>query len=380
MVKQILLERENILKKILIGYISYGEDNGITRYLLDVARMLSREGIQVDFLASALENDVKQKLQSEGFTLYEIASLKHPLRHYRQIKRICADGTYDAAYFNISEALNCLGIMAAKHSGIRKIIVHSHSGGINKRNILIRNLRYLFHLLGKYGVIPFCATDFYACSSNAGEWLFPQFIIKSTSFYIINNAVDLSKFHFDQEIRSNVRQEMNVGERKVVGYIGGFTYAKNYLFMVEIAKELVKNSEIEFWCIGGGYDCLVQEARDSIAKSEYQERIRMLGVRSDVSDLMQAMDALVLPSLFEGMPFVAIEAQATGLAVFLSQRISREAKVTKHAYFLDIDDSAKEWASFIQDHLEYQRVQTDIEGFDLNTQQLRLKEILMKEQ
>ena len=117
------------MRRILIGYLLDGKTGGIDRYLINLLDVLKDAGAKVDFLTPRLNVDLRNELQEKGVELYEIDSLKHPLRQYKQTRAILREGAYDTAYFNISEAFNCIGILAAAKEKIPNIIVHSHSSG-----------------------------------------------------------------------------------------------------------------------------------------------------------------------------------------------------------------------------------------------------------
>ncbi len=342
------------MKKILIGYLIDGKSSGIDKYLLNVIRQIRDQDVKIDCLTNKMDPDLQKLLQEQGVGLFEIPNLKHPGNQLKRTREIIRQGKYDVAYFNISEAFNCIGAMAAHKEQVPCVAVHSHSSGVNERNDTKRKIRVFCHNVMKRFVLKRCATDFYACSEKAGEWLFPESVVRGTHFHVINNAVDVDKFGFDPEIREKKRKELGVSDKLVVGQIGFHGYQKNPEFVIAIAEELKKiNPNSVVWMIGTGDET---DSLHAMAKEKnLGDHLRFLGVRSDVNELTQAMDLFVLPSRFEGLPIVAIEAQMSGLKVLLSDTISGETALSDRCIFLSIQDSAAKWAERIQKESNYDR-------------------------
>lgn len=217
-----------------------------------------------------------------------------------------------------------------------------------------RKARVLCHSVMKWFVLGHCATDFYACSKKAGEWLFPKSVVCGSNFHVINNAVDVEKFKYNLKIREMKRKEFDVSDKLVVGQIGFHGYQKNSEFVIEIAEKLKKiNPKCVVWMIGTGDES--EKLRVLAKEKNLGENLRFLGIRSDVNELIQAMDIFLLPSRFEGLPIVAIEAQISGLKVLLSDTISSETALSDRCIFMSIRDSADKWAECIQKESNYER-------------------------
>ena len=346
------------MRRILIGYLLDGKTGGIDRYLINLLDVLKDAGAKVDFLTPRLNVDLRNELQEKGVELYEIDSLKHPLRQYKQTRAILREGAYDTAYFNISEAFNCIGILAAAKEKIPNIIVHSHSSGNSDTEWWKRNLKRCLHELAKHLFMGNKATEYIACSKKAGEWMYPQKITESEIFQVLNNAIQVEKFFYDPQLREKKRCELKLENRIVVGHVGSFCYAKNMGFLIDIVNELRKmEPAVILLSIGGGEE--FEYIQKKVEKLNLQEHVCFLGNRDDVPELLQAMDLFVLPSRFEGLPIVAIEAQVSGLKVVLSNTISEETALSEKCIFCDIHSSAKEWAQVILKNLNYFREQTD---------------------
>lgn len=191
--------------------------------------------------------------------------------------------------------------------------------------------------------IRFIADSYFACSLNAGEWLFGKKICSSDKFYLLNNSIDASKFRYSEEIRKKIRNQFQLDNRVVIGNISRFNPQKNHEFLIEIFKEIHKKEKnAVLLLVGDGED------RKKIEKKVFdfgiEENVHFLGVRSDIEKILQALDLVLFPSLFEGLPVSIIEAQAAGVPCLLSDTISSECKLTDCVSFFPLTKTAAEWA------------------------------------
>ena len=360
------------MKKILIGYLIDGKKSGIDKYLLNVIDVIRKYDVEIDCLTNKNEAELKKRLDNMGVGLINIPTLKHPIKQYKEMIRITSQNNYDVAYFNISEAFNCIGILAAKKNNVDKVIVHSHSSGVDSNKKYVRIIRNCIHNIAKK-IIVNKADVLCACSDTAAMWMFS----KTDSISIINNAVDLKKFKFDKINREIKRRELGIENRIVVGHVGAFSYQKNSEFLVDLAFELKKiNANYVILSIGDGTD--LEKVKGKAVKYNVEDNIIFLGVRSDVDQLLSAMDVFVLPSRFEGLPIAAIEAQAVGLPIVMSDTISRKSQMVSNCKFLSIKNSASDWANIIDKFSKMGKEklnQNMIEKYDLSIQKKQILDI-----
>lgn len=338
------------MKKILIGYIIDGETGGIDRYLTNLLKRIpfDNEEVQVDFLTNHITQQVEKNFsQYNNVNVYEIATLKHPIKQFHQTVALIKRNKYDITYFNISTALHCIGAIAAKKCGVKKRIIHAHASGIDSPNKCKREILTLINSVCKI-FLHKQGTDFCACSQTAGAWLFPQKVLNSKSFKIIKNAIDTRPYVFSSTKREEIRRALNLENKLVVGHVGSFNYSKNHEFLLKIFEKLhLKNPQSVLMLVGDGplYEQIVQRAK----LMGLDDCVLFMGKRNDTNNLMQAMDVFVLPSNFEGLGIVGVEAQVSGLPCIFSDRVPSDVVFTNNCSFLaiDKDSSASEWAENI---------------------------------
>lgn len=236
--------------------------------------------------------------------------------------------------------------LAAKIGGAQKVLVHSHSTGVEGR---YRSIKMILQSIFKL-FLPLTADEFLACSKKAGKWMYFPFIRKSKKYHVINVCIDTSKYNYDPQIRESIRSQMDLKNTFIVGHIGRFSYPKNHLFLIDIFNEICKkNPESQLLLIGTyvGSTSYLDAAKEKVKKLGLDSKVKFLGVRHDIPDLLQVMDCFLLPSRFEGLPTVGIEAQAAGLPCFFSDTITRELSITKLAHFISLNESPNFWAQQI---------------------------------
>ena len=219
------------------------------------------------------------------------------------------------------------------------------------------------------------ATDLFACSKAAGEWLYGVKHAGKTK--VINNAIVASRFIYSEKKSQEMKKALNLEDRYIVGNIGRFSYPKNHHYLIDIFYELTKiNANVTLLLIGAGE--LVDEIKQKVNELQLNEYVRFLGTRKDIPELLSAMDIFLLPSKFEGLPLVLIESQAAGVKIFASNIITEEVEITDLVTRLSLDDSPKCWAERIAGTLKYDRRDThkDIieSGYDIHSNAKWLEE------
>lgn len=341
------------MKKILVGFIMDGQGGGIDKYLLNFLENVHTKETQIDFLTNEISPKLKRYLQKYHSRIFAIPNLKHPVGQYREVSKILQREQYDIVYLNISTAIDCITALAAKAKKVPRILIHSHTSGNDLENPVKRMIYDTIHKFCRLFLYR-TATEYYGCSRKAGVWLFPKKIVESNRFQTIFNAVDLEKYTYNEELREQVRKELNLEDKFVVGHVGNFSYPKNHYFLIDIFEKL-KAKYPESVLVLAGQGERLEMVKNIVKDRGMEDSVKILGFRKDVNRLFQAMDFFVLPSYFEGLPTVSIEAQCTGLPCLMSENVTQEAAITGNCWFLPLHDTPEKWADFILQHRNMDR-------------------------
>ena len=264
------------------------------------------------------------------------------LRHIRQRLNFYATlkkGNYDIVHVHASSGLQGIEVLLARMAGVRKIAVHSHSSRMG-RATKFNWLKKIIHLIG-LRIIDRFADAKLACSAEAGAWMFPY--AKSEDVVFIHNGVACAQFAFDEEKRNQIRSELGIGkEQRVFGHVGSFTEAKNQSFVVEVFARILKSHQnAQLLLIGGGPR--QEEIRKKVSDMQLTN-VRFMGIQRNCNALFMAMDGFLFPSLWEGLPIVLVEAQATGLPCVVSDTVTKQIDVCGLLKYLPLECPADQWA------------------------------------
>jgi glycosyltransferase involved in cell wall biosynthesis len=230
-------------------------------------------------------------------------------------------------------------LRAAKRAGVPCRIAHSHLSNLGI------DMKLPFRIYARLSMKD-NPNRYFACSKNAGQWLFGKEISASKALTVLNNAVNVDNFKYDNEIRNQIRDELKAGNKLVLGHVGRFNKQKNHAFLIDVFKAVHDQCpESMLVLVGEGY--LQQAIEKKVANLGLSSHVRFLGVRGDISNLMQGMDLFLFPSLFEGLPVVLVEAQAAGLKCVVSDAITKETDVTGRLQFISLRASPDVWAGKI---------------------------------
>lgn len=333
-------------------------NGGIEHFVMNYYRHIDRTRIQFDFLVSVeTKGYFDDEIKSLGGIIHRAYPLKrNPLKNYKDIARIVKDNQYAIVHRHTGSAFGYFDLRAARHGGAAHLILHSHNNEAG--NILLHKFCKMFLKID---------CERLACSRAAGEWLFG----KKAKFRIISNAIECDKFEFDNERRKIIRQELGLEGKFVIGHVGRFEEQKNHKRLLKIFKEIVKDKEeCELVCVGTGK--LVEECMAEAAALGIRDKVLFLGERTDVERLMLGFDVFLFPSLYEGFPFVLVEAQASGLSCVASDKVTQECNVTGNIYFLDLAESDDVWVKTmiqLDDTIVNRHIYASImgeKGFDIN--------------
>ena len=326
------------MKKILIGYLNKGLGSGINKYIDSFANSVNNEETQIDFLTRETSQDINDYVKNNGFNnLYVVSRNRRPIKQLCEMIKIIKKNKYDIAYFNISESFNCIGIIAAKICGVKKIVIHSHSSGADDSNFLKRKLKTIVNAVFK-PVLTLCGNEYLACSKNAAKWIYTKSIIEDKDYKIVYNSVDYDRFKVNEATRSKIRNELGLNDKFVIGHVGRFSYQKNHIFLLDTLKK-VFNEKTNSVAILIGEGELEEKIKEYATKLNIIDKIIFLNNIPNVNEYMQSFDVLLLPSKFEGLPIVGIEGQLAGLPCLFSDKISNEVIIGDNSKLLSTKDS-----------------------------------------
>lgn len=353
-------------------------NNGVHRYLFNHMKYLDQKEYQFSFL----NRNAKDLMATREYQQYhfEIRSFQNTERESKdglrkEIVRILSDG-YDAVHLHTSIWRGFLIEEIAMELGIPKVIVHSHSTGIDDSCREGREKLQKIHEQYKQEFGFDRATDVCACSRLAGEWLFGTKIPRER-IQIMPNAIEIEKYHFQEDVRKKVRNRLNLENRIVIGNVGRYSYQKNHEFLVKVfAKAYRNNHKLFLLLIGQGE--LLEHVRRLIKSLDIEEAVQCLDWQERVEEYLQAMDVFCLPSHFEGLPISAVEAQTAGLPCYIADTVTDETKITDLVTFLPLIE--EEWQcalehSRINDHREHFDQEIATSGYDIRQEVIKFEKL-----
>lgn len=310
---------------------------GLETMLMNYYRNIDRNEIQFDFLTHRpYRSDYDDEILCLGGKVYYAPRL-YPQNYHTYFKWMAKffseHPEYKIVHSHI-DSMSYLPLLAAKKAGVLVRIAHSHNTAIDK------DFKYPMKQYFKLKINSVCNKRL-ACGQKAGRFLFGK-----KDFVVIPNAIEADKFYFDEETRLSKRKELGLANEFVVGHVGRISYQKNHKFLIEIFDELLKIEQNSILLLVGVGE-KEEEVRKQIHKHGIDEKVRFLGNRSDVNELYQVMDIFVMPSFFEGIPVVGVEAQFADLPCIFSDKVPEEVKFTEKCEFVSLNMSAKEWAEII---------------------------------
>lgn len=329
-------ERNLQMGIIRVLHIIAGLNNGgAEAYIMNMYRNIDRTKVQFDFLIRSKNGIYEEEIKSMGGRIFYTSEYpRHFIKNKREVKDFFnKHKEYDIVHVHANALIYMTAIKLAKKNNIKCRIVHSHS--VSSKNKILN----ILHFINKNNIKKY-TTDCFACSTEAGKWMFgDEFILK-------RNAVDLNKFKPNTEIRKRVRDELNISDKFVIGHIGRFVEPKNHLFLIKLFKEYYEsNPESVLLLVGGGP--LESDIKELTDRYNITDAVKFLGFRNDVNEVLQAFDVFVFPSLFEGLPVSMIEAQVANIPCVLSSVISDEVMLTSLMNKVSLDDSFMKWIEII---------------------------------
>ena len=366
--------KEPIRVAQVVGPVVLG---GVDTMVMNYYRRIDRSKVQFDFIMDGYyDTPIDAEIKALGGGVYKVEPYAdNMLKSMRQYYRIFKENRYPIVHSHMN-TLSVFPLFEAWRAGVPIRIAHSHSTAARSEGK---------KTMMKYALRPFAKifpTHTCACSEYAGRWLFGDRLFDAGKVHLVKNAIDLDRFRFNPETRERVRAELGIGDKFAVGHVGRFMYQKNHDFLIDIFCEIHRRKPNSvLLLIGEGP--LKEQIRQKADGLGLSDSVCFMGLRRDVPELYQAMDALMLPSFYEGLPVVGVEAQAAGLPCLVSDTVTREIKVTPLVEFFSLSRPAEEWADKTLSFAgRFQRVETGAKmkdaGFEVQTEAKRLEKFYLR--
>lgn len=363
---------ERKTKILIIGMSS--TVGGVETFIMNLYNNIDDSKYDIDFLVQDNLNGIyKEMIEKKQGKVHIVPNFKkHPIKCFNTLEKIYHENNYDVIHLNLCNAsLIMYAIVAKLINRETKIISQSHSSSDNK---------VLQHSI--FRIFLDCYTDEYvSCSDYASEWMFGKKITGSGKVKVIKNGIETKKYIYNEEIRQKIREKYNLKNKFVIGHVGRFESVKNHIFLIDVFQEILKkNSEAVLLLVGTG--SLEEKIRQKVIDLGLEYNVIFVGLCSNVNEIYQAMDVFVLPSIFEGLPIVGVEAQASGLHCVFSDSITRKSDISGNVKYMSLESGKEIWAKEILNNIEYVRENMEekikLAGYDLNDIIKKIEQIYNK--
>lgn len=352
---------------------------GAETFLMKIYRAIDRENYQIDFCINEKEECFYEKeIRQLGGQIYRIPSKSESFPgFFTGLKKLVADQHYQYVLRITSNGMGLLDLAIAKKAGAERCIARSSNssdGNGMKSKVLNVMGRVLFSRAVDVKVAP---------SRLAAEYTFGQRAVQDGKVHELKNGLDLEAFRYEEEWRRSIREEFGIDKKTlVVGHVGRFNEQKNHEFLLDVFIALLKRREdCKLLLVGNGV--LEDKIRAKTIANGIEDKVIFAGLRSDVPQLLSAMDLFLFPSFYEGMPNTVIEAQATGLSCVISDTITSEAKILDTLQFASLQESPEEWAEHLMDAKRMDRTEVKEKlkssGYDIDSCKERFTKLIFGE-
>ncbi len=359
----------------ILNVVGRMDRGGIETLIMNIYRNIDRDKVQFDFLAHYGKHnaDYNEEIRALGGRIYEMPVIKTTEKAYysRIFKYIAAlkrffkeHPEYHVVHGHMTNTASIYMPIARKYGNVGCRIAHSHMAqtqkSVGKFTDVVTDI--LRKPLKKY------VTDQFACSEAAAAWLFSRDDIEGGKVRYVHNAVDTDIFRYDPVKRDNIRSSLGISlQQTVVGHVGRFYHPKNHEFIIEIFEEYKKLDPTSVLLLVGEGE-LMTSIREQVKEKDLESSVIFTGVRTDVADIMCAMDLFLMPSRYEGLPVVGVEAQANGLPCLFSDAVPDEVDLTGKCLFANLSKPSNQWAEdislLLQKHAGSDRVATQQDIID----------------
>ena len=367
-------EKNEIEEKIKIAQIiGKWVGGGVEAVVMNYYRNIDHSKIQFDFFCDEDSTNIPYKeIEKYGGKVILIPPYQKVFKYQKVLRKELKKTNYKIVHSHIN-TLSIFPLYAAKKVGIPIRIAHSHSTTNKKewkKNIIKQLLRPFSKIY---------ATDYMACSEHAGRWLFGNKAYNKGKVYILNNAIDVDKFKYDENIRNKKRNELGIvnEDTLVIGHVGRFVAQKNHEFLIDLFSKINKqNNNSILILVGQGP--LKEKIKEKVYTLGLKDSVKFLGQIDDTNEIYQAFDVLVLPSLYEGLGMVTIEAQCAGCPCICSKNVPNITKISDIIEYIELNKNIDSWINKIYKYANKKRKsyeeETSNNGYSIYTEVKKLEE------
>lgn len=323
-------------KIVVLQIVNLFYSGGIREFLMNYYKKLDRDQIKFIFLVQRdyeIEED-KEIIKLGGEIVYGPRMYKNEINYYCFLKKYLKSNNIDIIHSHLN-LRNFIPLFVAKNVGIKKRISHCHKNELNE-NKINKLKRFFIRIITLY-----CSTTLCACSKKAGYYMYGD-----KDVIIINNAIDLNEFFFNENLRKKYRIENKFTGKYVIGHVGNFSFEKNQIFLIDIFAEVLKQRDNSILVLIGDGE-KINEVKDKVIKLNLNGKVIFMGTRKDVKYLYNSFDAFVFPSKSEGFGMAILEAECNGLDVIVSSEICSEACVNGFYQNVSLKRNQSFWAETI---------------------------------
>lgn len=350
---------------------------GVEAVVMNYYRHINHEKIQFDFICDEDSTNIPyEEIESLGGKVILVPPYQKIFKYQKELIKVFKENNYNIVHSHIN-TLSIFPLRAAKKTGIPVRIAHSHST-TNKKEWKKNLMKIIFKPFSKV-----YSTNYFACTEHAGRWLFGNQTFDQGKVFVMNNAINLDKFKYDEKIRRFKRKELGIKDDiLVIGHIGRFVSQKNHSFLIDIFREIHEKNKNSILILAG-QGPLESDIKEKVKLLNLTDSVMFLGQREDANELYQVFDVFLLPSLYEGLGIVLIEAQCAGCYCIASNEVPRTAKITQNLEFLALENNEKEWYELVKENkLNSKRNNyvSDIKksGYDIAEEVVKLNNIYLK--
>lgn len=358
------------MKKIrILQFPIANSKGGITHYALDNWKWMDKSKFQCDFATMSKYLDYEYEIRAMGSKVFYLSCYAEDDKEkfIREFDKIL-DGGYDVVHLHTKQWKSFLVEDLCKRHHISRVIVHAHSSGIDTLDPIKRKNEEQLHVEVKGRFNAYMATDFWACSQTAANFLYGEQISKE-KIKIMPNAIEIDRFVYNEKVRSKYRREYGLKNCFVIGHVGRFVYQKNHEFLIDVFYEVAKQIEnVKLVLLGEGK--LLLQIKKKVRDLNLENKVLFLGKRDDIHNWYQAIDVFCLPSRFEGLPISMIEAQASGVPSIGSDCITKEVQIGNNVSLipLTIHDWVTQILKCMDEDRQDNKKKLTIAGYDINKQ------------